>query len=688
MLTTLPPGFAEVQVAAALTRPTAMEFAPDGRLFVAEQGGSLRVIEDGGLLPTPFVSLPVDSTGERGLLGVAFDPNFATNHFVYVYYTSTAGGPHNRVSRFTAAGDVAAPGPEVVLLDLDPLGATNHNGGAIHFGKDGKLYIGVGDNAVATRAQSLDNPFGKLLRINADGSIPADNPFLTSTTGKDRAIWAIGLRNPFTFAVDPATGQLFINDVGSTDTADRPAAEEINIGKAGANYGWPIAEGYSGGGAGFERPLSTYGHGAGNLSGCAISGGTFYDPPAGAFPADLIGGYFFADFCNGWIRVLPPNSISYTMEFATGIDGNLVDLKVGPDGALYYLKYDASSPGNEGSVVRIQATASPAAPDLGLYRPSTADWITHGPEGYRRRAFGAPNLDVPVPGDYDRDGQADLAVYRPTTGEWIVRGSTGVSGTLAFGLPNVDVPVQADYDGDGRTDLAVYRPTTGEWFVLGSAGGQGRLAFGAPNSDQPVPADFDGDGHVDIAVYRPTTGEWFVLGSRNGAGRLAFGLGNLDRPVPADFDGDGKVDIAVYRPNTEEWFVLGSKDGFGRLAFGDAMFDQPVPADYDRDGKADIAVYSTNDNEYALLQSSQGFLRTKFGRDHTLVPLDPPEPDRYLGPLRPSTGAVGLITAAARSTAALKWELPSIAPEEIPSTPLLTEVRRSTPTRKPLGSTP
>src|SRR5262249_38651739 len=147
----LPDGFTESQfggVGANIPNPTAMAFAPDGRLFVCEQTGSLRVIKNGMLLPTPFVTLSVDSSGERGLLCVTFDPNFAGNHFVYVYYTSPISPVHNRVSRFTANGDVAVPNSEVPILDLDNLSsATNHNGGGIHFGLDLKLYITVGENA-------------------------------------------------------------------------------------------------------------------------------------------------------------------------------------------------------------------------------------------------------------------------------------------------------------------------------------------------------------------------------------------------------------------------------------------------------------------------------------------------------------------------------------------------------------
>jgi glucose/arabinose dehydrogenase len=173
-------GFTETLVASGLNSPTAMAFAPDGRVFICQQGGQLRVVKDGALLGTPFVSLNVNSSGERGLLGAAFDPDFVSNQFVYLYYTATTPALHNRVSRFTANGDVAIAGSEQVILDLNNLSsATNHNGGAMHFGEDGKLYIAVGENATPSNAQTLSNLLGKILRINSNGSIPADNPFFS-----------------------------------------------------------------------------------------------------------------------------------------------------------------------------------------------------------------------------------------------------------------------------------------------------------------------------------------------------------------------------------------------------------------------------------------------------------------------------------------------------------------------------
>jgi glucose/arabinose dehydrogenase len=307
----------------------------------------LRVIKNGTLLATPFVTLSVDSSGERGLLGIAFDPNFSANQFVYLYYTTSAAPIHNRISRFTANGDVALAGSEVVLVDLDNLSsATNHNGGALHFGPDGKLYAGVGENANSANAQTLSNRLGKILRLNSDGTIPADNPFFNTATGANRAIWALGLRNPYTFGFQPGTGRLFINDVGQN------AWEEIDDGIAGSNYGWPTCEGACAQpNANFRDPLFQYGHGTSATTGCAIVGAAFYNPAVNQFPASYLGKYFFADLCSGWIRLFDPTTRTASA-FATGLS-TPVDLQVGPDGCLYYL-----AQGNGGQVFRVSAVAS------------------------------------------------------------------------------------------------------------------------------------------------------------------------------------------------------------------------------------------------------------------------------------------------------------------------------------------
>jgi glucose/arabinose dehydrogenase len=328
----LPSGFTQSPVVGGLTGPTDMEFAPDGRLFVAEEAGKVRIVKPDGTLPTFLdISSKVDITGERGLLGVAFDPNFAANHFVYLHYTRKATPTipvHNRVVRVTANGDSAVAGSEVLIFRLNNQSAVNHLGGALDFGKDGKLYISTGDNATTENAQNLTNLFGKVLRINKDGTIPTSNPFYATASGKNRSIWALGLRNPFKFALKPGTTTIFINDVGAA------LWEEINQGASGANYGWNIYEGPETD-PNYVDPIFAYGHGSTNTTGCAITGGAFYNPTTVLFPRGYLGDYLFADLCNGWIRRYDSASDS-TRGFATGLS-SLVDLEVGEDGELYLL---------------------------------------------------------------------------------------------------------------------------------------------------------------------------------------------------------------------------------------------------------------------------------------------------------------------------------------------------------------
>ena len=333
---TVPTGFTDSLVANGLIDPTAMALAPDGRIFVCEQRGTLRVIKNGVLLPTPFVTLTIDSTGERGLLGVTLDPNFVSNQLVYVYYTAP-NPSHNRVSRFIASGDVALAGSETILAELPNLStATIHNAGAIHFGSDGNLYIALGDNSNANNSQSLSTRLGKILRITSSGAIPTDNPFFNQTTGDNRSIWALGLRNPFTFAFQPGTGRMFINDVGEV------TFEEINDGIAGSNYGWPICEGpCNPPNPSLRDPIFIYENTGVQ---CAITGGAFYNPQINQFPSEYVGDYFYADFCGGWIRRIDPINGGFFPDFANGI-ASPVDLKVSEDGFLYYLARTTGSVG-------------------------------------------------------------------------------------------------------------------------------------------------------------------------------------------------------------------------------------------------------------------------------------------------------------------------------------------------------
>jgi len=319
--------FQDSKYVGGLNSPTAMEFSPDGRLFVTEKAGKLMIIKNGALLTTPFLSLSVNNSGERGLLGIAFDPNFGTNKFVYVYYTTSTSPIHNRISRFTADTnnpDRALAGSELPILDLESLSsATNHNGGAIHFGKDGKLYVAVGENANSSNSQSLSTRLGKILRINSDGSIPSDNPYYT-TIGARKEIWALGLRNPFTFAFspNPSSTLMYINDVGANTW------EEINSGVRGANYGWPTCEGTCSN-SNFVNPIYAYSHSG---AGKAIAGAAFYE--SSQFPAEYKGSYFFGDYVADFIKRLTPSN--QVVDFLPNVQSP-VDIKIGADGSLYYL---------------------------------------------------------------------------------------------------------------------------------------------------------------------------------------------------------------------------------------------------------------------------------------------------------------------------------------------------------------
>lgn len=333
----LPPGFVRETVAEGLTGSTALAVAPDGRVFVCEQVGRLRVVRDGVLLPEPFATLEVDDHWERGLIGVAVDPDFVRNGFVYTVSVAASPYPHHRVTRFTAEGDRAAPGSAVVLFEGDDqrtLGGkvpAGHQGGAIHVGPDGKLYVALGEQTAESPAQRLDSLLGKILRLDPDGTIPADNPFLDRTEGKYQAIWAIGCRNVFTFAFQPETGLMLLNDVGGK-------AEEVNVGRPGANYGWPVVEHGPTDRPGITGPIHWY-------PTASICGGAFCpaSPVPGGFPDEYRGNYFFMDYVKGWIQALDPldpRRPAPARTFALGL-ARPVDLAFSPDGSLYVLLRDA-----------------------------------------------------------------------------------------------------------------------------------------------------------------------------------------------------------------------------------------------------------------------------------------------------------------------------------------------------------
>ena len=369
-----PPGFEDVKVVGGLDQATNFAFAPDGRIFIAGQQGDVRIVKEGVLLPTPFIELTVNSHSQRGLFGLALDPNFETNGYVYLYFTyehdaADASGPKTgRLIRVTADGDVAAPGSEIVLLgsvvgtasrpscddfavgaDCLPADGCCHVGGGLRFASDGTLFVATGEGSSTEeqhlRSQNLDSLAGKMLRINADGSAPADNPFFTGDPGANRSkVWAYGLREPFRFGLQPGTDLPFVGDIGSV------FSEEINIAYPGVNLGWPCYEGRERHSAGEQspickeiylleldavaHPLATYAI----RTGAAVIGGDF---PL-TYPEPYAGAYFFADWARSNIAYLTlddNNSILEMKSFADGAGGP-VALKTGPDGEIYYLAWN------------------------------------------------------------------------------------------------------------------------------------------------------------------------------------------------------------------------------------------------------------------------------------------------------------------------------------------------------------
>lgn len=324
----LPEGFQQQQLVDGLN-PVTMAFAPDGRLFLAEKDGRILIVENDTLREQPFVSIEVDTYNERGLSGIALHPDFVQNGYVYVFYTVN-GGNFNRISRFRALSNTARPGSEEILLETEALSGTIHNGGAMKFGPDGKLYIATGDGAFPQNANSLNSLLGKILRLNDDGSIPADNPYYGELEGLYQSIWASGFRNPFTIDIHPESGQLLVNDVGSF------LFEEISSVEAGKYYGWPDLEGFNNGQNlpdNYRDPLYAYGRDRG----CSIVGAAFYQPEQASFPELYHGKYFFADYCQGYIKVLDPESGEVVSTFITGIN-RPVDIETAPDGSVYYLE--------------------------------------------------------------------------------------------------------------------------------------------------------------------------------------------------------------------------------------------------------------------------------------------------------------------------------------------------------------
>lgn len=370
-------GFDEETIATDLDMPTAFAHAVDGRIFVAENDGLVRVITAAGqLLPTPFVSVSVNRDGDRGLVGIALHPDFPNTPYVYLTYTTDIVPPApinsfsriHRVTRWTANGNVAVAGSEVILIDNIPSDSDSHVGGSIRFGADGKIYVSTGDgapydgtNILALRSLNVDQLVGKVLRVNQDGSAPTDNPYYTTPSANRSKVWQMGLRNPFRTTFRPATGAFYVGDVGWN------VWDEVNVAAAGASFGWPCYEGNgpqptyqsvypaqcSGLSPAPTAPFYTYPHSA--EFGGAVTGLAFFS--GGNYPASYNGRLFIADYANEWIKAItmgPGETFGSIQTIAQG-DGIFtpVDIAMATDGNLNYLVVAEDFTQPTGSVHRI-----------------------------------------------------------------------------------------------------------------------------------------------------------------------------------------------------------------------------------------------------------------------------------------------------------------------------------------------
>jgi glucose/arabinose dehydrogenase len=405
------------RVASGLSQPLYVTAAPGdtSRLFIVDKAGTIKILDlnSGQVLATPFLTVPVNTASERGLLGLAFDPDYATNGAFYVYASSSAPTPHNEVWRYHVSGDpnVAAAGRDLIL-DVGPATNGNHNAGWMGFGPDGDLYTASGETGVPANAQDKTNLLGKIVRIDVDPvaagyQIPADNPFVGEGGGVRAEIFALGLRNPWRASFDSATGALFIGNVGET------SFEEINLGQKGANYGWPNVEGTSANPA-FVDPIYAYPHGAG----ASVTGGYVYRGESDG----LNGQYFFADFVQNKVFTLRFDGSSWIATDRTSQivpDVGTVDLPAsfGEDarGNLYIV--DIS-----GEIFRL--TPSAISSDAG-------DTLTG--LGGNDRLFGGAGPDVldgGIGADFLNGGAGDdRFIYRPGDGADVIFGFSAGAGS-------------------------------------------------------------------------------------------------------------------------------------------------------------------------------------------------------------------------------------------------------------------
>lgn len=587
-----------------LSLPVHLTNAHDGshRLFIVQQRGIVKVVQPGSRATTDFLNISgvVSSSGnERGLLGLAFHPQYATNRRFFVYYTRNSDGAIEiaEYQASTTNPNVANPAAVRTIVTIAHSAASNHNGGTIAFGPDGYLYAGTGDGGSANdppnNAQNINVLLGKILRIDINtplGQVPAynippTNPFAGATPGADE-IFAYGMRNPYRWSFDRGgTNKLWVADVG------QDAIEEVDNIVNGGNYGWRVYEGTQCTGndpslctaSNYLPPVFQYSS-ASTSPRCSITGGYVYRGIQKALP---IGSYIYGDYCTGEILLWNNNAQTLLLDTSRNISSFGED----EDGELYVV-------GLGGTVDKILGNRAVSADfdgdfksDISVFRPSNGTWyaVNSSNSSFVIRNFGQAG-DIPAAEDFDGDNKTDIAVFRPSDGNWYyISSSANTFNVVNFGGSG-DTPAAADYDGDGKADFAVWNGATSQWrYRRSTDGGVFTYPWGVTN-DIPVQGDYDGDGRADIAVWRPSDGTWYIIGSSNGSFIFTTFGQNGDQPSAADYDGDGKTDISVFRAAASQWYILGSWSGYKVMGWG-VPGDIPAPGDYDGDQRDDIAVF-------------------------------------------------------------------------------------------------
>jgi glucose/arabinose dehydrogenase len=624
-----PPALTFREVASGLDQPLDIQHANDGsgRLFIVEKTGSIKILKNGAILPTPFFTRAVDTASERGLLGLAFDPNFTANRRFFVFYVPNDGTGNLQVSRYLASAgnpDLADMASESPIITIAHPGQSNHNGGKIAFGPlDGYLYVSVGDGGSAddppNNAQNQNALLGKLLRLDVSAggpgyAIPGTNPFV-NIAGKRGEIWAFGLRNPFRFSFDRMLGDLFIGDVG------QGAMEEIDYQPAGVaggrNYGWKVFEGTACRPpttgcslADHTPPILAYGRSVGTT----VTGGHVY---RGRKSRALRGYYIYADYGSNRFWALTREGSAWgnfelvktVTPASPGVNGPAA---FGEDetGELYFASL------NNGRVFAIDGPAPRVTErvmdmngngkDDMLWQHSdgrVAVWLMNGKagSGVSAEILGPGTGWTPIQvADFDGDTKTDI-LWQHTDGRaaiWMMNGAAPASTAQIINAGSGwSVVGVGDFNADGKADL-VWQHTDGRaaiWLMNGGVMSSGAeiLAAGGGWSVNKV-ADFDGDGKADI-LWANGDGRaaiWLMngLAVKSGAQIMNAGTG-WSAIHAADLNGDGRADIVWRHTNgtIAGWLMSGTTmtAGGGILGAGTA-WNVVRTADFDGDGKADL----------------------------------------------------------------------------------------------------